>query len=87
MLARFRFATLCFAVVIASYLTAWIIACVFVNGDLGHGIVYLKYFWTGNAGERPAFTGMFSIVLTIPFASAAIWLLRRSRKKKRGDKV
>jgi len=70
------------AVVAACYATAWFIACIVVNGDLGFSTEYFRLFWTGAGGERPVFTGIISIVLTLPSSLAAIWLLRRSLKKK-----
>ena len=82
MFARFRFASLYLAVVVACYFAAWAVACIVVNGDLGYSVEYFKYFWAGGGGERPVFTGMLGVVLTIPFSLIAIWLLRRSLKKK-----
>jgi hypothetical protein len=69
-------------VITACYALAWFIACVVVNGGFAHSAEYLRLFWTSGGGERPMFTGLLSIVLTIPFSLVAIWLLRRSLKKK-----
>ena len=87
MLARFRFAPVYLAVVVVCYFAAWIVACIVVNGDLGYSVEYFKYFWADGGGERPFYTGMFSFVLTIPFSLVAIWLLRRSLKKKNEKKA
>ena len=74
-------------IIAASYAVAWLIACIVVNGGLGYSAEYFRLFWTGGGGERPMFTGLLSVVLTIPFTLAAIWLHRRKLKKKNEERA
>ena len=82
MISAVRSLPLYLAVIAACYALAWFVACVAVNGDFAYSVEYFRLFWTSGGGERPTFTGMLSILLTIPFSLIAIWLLRRSRRKK-----
>jgi hypothetical protein len=82
--ARFRYVPIYLVAVVSCYLAAWIIACIVVNGDLSYSAEYFRYFWTGDGSERPVFTGILSIVLTIPFSLVVIWMFR-SRVKNRNE--
>ena len=83
MIARSKHAPLHLAAIAICYVTAWTVAFVFVNGpEFAFYFNYLGYFWKGGGGERPFFTGLFSIALTVPLSVTAIWFLHRGFKKR-----
>jgi hypothetical protein len=66
------------AILIACYFVAWTLAYIGINGpDFSHYFDYLVLFWTRGGLERPALTGMVSIVLVIPLAAGVFWRWRR----------
>jgi hypothetical protein len=83
MTARAKHAPIYLAAIVVCYFVAWTGAFVFLNGaDFAFYFEYLEYFWRNGGAERPAFTGMISIVLFIPLALTAIWLFRKFLKLK-----
>lgn len=71
-----------FATIVVCYFVAWTVSYLLVNGpDFSFYFEYLRLFWKGGGLERPAFTGIVSILLAIPLSAFANWFIRRRVKR------
>lgn len=70
------------ATIVVCYFLAWTTSYLCVNGpDFRYYFEYLWLFWKEGGLERPAFTGVVSILLTIPLSTFAVWFIRHRLKR------
>jgi hypothetical protein len=64
------------------YLGCWLLAYLMINDDLGPKLIteYFVLAWTFNAGERPFFTQVFSLLLFGIVVAGVVFTKRRKRK-------
>lgn len=73
-------------VLMATYLAAWTASylATFVSwGDglnFAHFFEYLRLAWSFSGGELPTFIWLLSLVIFVPLAGLAIWLLKRQAR-------